>query len=163
MRTQRTPLWRTVALENQLVSISFIFWDMMYINHTVLLVSQDYILRLLGFLLLLLSNTSPPVSATLPRDLLFNFGIRCHDVSALLINCCLEQVPSLQSVLLITAQMLSSWLSTILVYRNPLFIFHGGFNYCKSLTKMCIFSISTAWPIYTPLRMVWQKSLFLHK
>lgn len=83
-----------------------------------LLVSEDSIWRLLAFLLLLLSNTSA-TGATKPRDLLFNLGIRCHDVSALLINECLEQVPSLQSVLLIAAQMLSSWRLTVLVYRNP--------------------------------------------
>lgn len=96
------------------------------------------------FCLLLLSNPCPPARATLPRDLL-DCGVRCHDVSALLINDCLERVPSLQCVLLITAQILSSWLSTIPVPRNPPSdFFFLLVNYCK--TKTCIFSIPTAWP-----------------
>lgn len=114
---------------NPLVSISFFFWKNCELAQHVPTANADEVWRFLSFLSLLLSSASVPGSATLPRDLLFNLEIRCHDVSACWINDCLGQVPSLQSVLLITAQMLSSWLSTVLLHRPPVYIIYNFFSF----------------------------------
>lgn len=153
-RTQWTPPFGGLLLWKH-SSISFFFWKNCELAQHVPTANADEVWRFPSFLSLLLSSV--PGSATLPRDPLFNLEIRCHDVSACWINDCLGQVPSLQSVLLITAQMLSSWLSAARLRRPPvyiIYIFLFVVNYCW---------IAAAWQIEARKKEgVWQKSL-LHK